>query len=143
MAMRCGTLTLDDIRQATMDVMSQRSAIRARYDYEMKQLETKITDLEMLEHSVLKFVSNFKVEDGPSETVADPEPTMKKATDEIASEQGSSTSSQTPAERAILTLIDPGDSRAAGVTDEAVEKELSDRVWTPTERALLALKRGA
>ncbi len=143
MAMRCGTLTLNDIRQATVDVMSQRAAIRARYDYEMKELETKIADLEMLEHSVLKFVSNFKVEDGSWATVADPEPTMEKVTDEIASEQGSSTSSQTPVERPIFTLIDPGDSGAAEVTDEAVGKELSDRVWTPTERALLALKRSA
>jgi hypothetical protein len=97
----------------------------------------------MLEHSVLKFVSDFKVEDGSLATVADPEPTMGKVTNEIASEQGSSTSSQTPVERPVFTLIDPGDSGASEVTNEVVEKELSDRVWTPAERALLALKRSA
>ncbi len=143
MTMWCGTLRGDDIQQAIVELRSQRAAIRVRYDYEMKQLETKIADLETLEHVVVNFVSNYKVEDGPSATVADPGPAAEKVAGVIASEQSSSTSSQTPVERPIFTLIDPGDSGAAEVTDEAVEKELSDRVWTPAERALLALKRSA
>ena len=64
----------DDLQQATVELKSQRAAIRARYDYEIKQLETRIADLETLEHFVLNFVSNYTVEDGSSATVAHPEP---------------------------------------------------------------------
>jgi hypothetical protein len=129
------TLRSDDIQQATAELKSQRAAIRARYDYEMKQLETEIGDLEMLEDSVLNFVSNYKVEDGASATVADPGPAAATVTDpgptagkvagEIASEQSSSTSSQTSDARPNIALLNPTDSSG---------------VWTPAERALLARK---
>jgi len=45
----------------------------------MKQLETKIADLEMLEHHVVNFVSTFKGEDEPSATVANLAPAAEKA----------------------------------------------------------------
>jgi hypothetical protein len=147
MAMWCGTLRSDDIQQATAELRSQRAAIRARYDHEMKQLETKIGDLEMLEHSVLNFVLNYKVEDQPSTTVVDPEPAaatvahpgpavatvahpapaMETVAGEIASEQGSSTNSESPDARANIAVLNPRDSSG---------------VWTPAERALLARKQG-
>jgi hypothetical protein len=165
MTMWCGTLRSDDIQQATAELRSQRAAIRARFDYEMKQLESKIGDLETLEHSVLNFVLNYKVEDGSSATVADPAPAAatvahpgpaaatvahpgpaaEEVAGEIASEQSSSTStkalgepddaaevvplrasSETPDARPNVTLLNPRDSSG---------------VWTPTERALLAIKR--
>src|SRR6267143_6077742 len=74
-----GTLRGYDIQQATAELKSQRAAIRARYDVEMKQLETKIADLEMLEHHVLNFVSTFKGEDEPSATVANAAPVAERA----------------------------------------------------------------
>jgi hypothetical protein len=146
MAMWYGTLRGDDIQRAAAELKSHRAAIRARFDHEMKQLETKIGDLEMLEDSVLNFVSNYKVEDGSSATVAHPEPVAptaahprpaaetvahpgpaaEKVAGEIASEQSSSTSSETPDARPNVTSLNPRDSSG---------------VWTPTERALLAVKR--
>ena len=167
MAMGYGTLRADDIQRATAELKSRRAAIRARYDNELKQLETKIIDLEMLEYSLENFLSNYIVEDGPLATVADSGPTAEKVGDEIASEQGNSTRSETPIERSTFTLIntkgsgaaevkdsgaaevkDSGaaevkDSGEAEVTDELVGKDMKHRVWTPTERALLALKRSA
>src|SRR5260370_34609152 len=134
MTMWCGTLRGDDIQQATAELKSQRAAIPARYDNEMKQLETKIADLETLEHFVVNFVSNYKVEDGSSPTVADTEPAAEKVAGVIASEQGSSTSSETPVARSNLTLLNSGDNFSA------VSKDDSSRVWSPTERALLALQ---
>jgi hypothetical protein len=166
MAMWYGTLRGDDIQRATAEIKSQRAAIRARFDYEMKQLETKAADLEALEDSVLNFVSNYTVEDGSSvpvahprpaaetvahprpaaatvahlepaaetvtdpgptaETVAHPRPAAAKVAGEIASEQSSSTSPETPDARQNVTSLNPRDSSG---------------VWTPTERALLAIKR--
>src|SRR5216684_1242757 len=136
MAMWCGTLRSDDIQQATAELRSQRAAIRARFDHEMKQLETKIGDLETLEHSVLNFVSNYNVEDGSSATVADPGPAAaivahpgpaaEKVAGEIASEQSSSTTSEAPDARPSIALVNPRDSSG---------------VWTPAERALPAKKR--
>jgi hypothetical protein len=151
-----GTLRGDDIQRATAEIKSQRAAIRARFDYEMKQLETKAADLEALEDAVLKFVSNYTVEDGSSapvahprpaaetvtdprpaaetvahprpvaETVTDPRPAAEKVAGEIASEQSSSTSPETPDARQNVTSLNPRDPSG---------------VWTPTERALLAIKR--
>jgi len=145
MTMWCGTLRSDDIQQATAELRSQRAAIRARFDYEMKQLESKIGDLETLEHSVLNFVLNYKVEDGSSATVADPGPAAatvarpgpavatvthpgpaaEMVAGEIASEQGSSTRSESPDARPNIAVLNPRDSSG---------------VWTPAERSLLARK---
>jgi hypothetical protein len=134
MAMWCGTLRGEDIQQATAELKSQRVAIRARHDYEMKQLETKIADLETLEHFVIKFESNYKVEDESSATVADPGPAAEKVAGEIASEQDSSTSSETHAARQNITLLNSRE------ISSGVPKDSSSGVWTPTERALLAIK---
>src|SRR5712691_2604405 len=58
MTMWCGTLRGDDIQQAIAELKSQRATIRVRYEREMKQLETKIADLETLEHVVVSFSAN-------------------------------------------------------------------------------------
>src|SRR5436853_7625436 len=110
MAMGYGTLRADDIQRATAELKSRRAAIRARYDYELKQLETKIIDLEMLEYSLENFLSDYTVEDRPLATVADPQPMAEKVSDEIESELGDSTSSETPVERSKLTLSNRKDS---------------------------------
>jgi hypothetical protein len=146
----CGTLRGDDIQQAIADLKSQRSAIRVRYEREMKQLEIKIADLETLEHVVVSFVSSYKVEDGSTPTVADLGPTSENFAGEIASEQGSSTSSEAAVARRNLTLLNAGVNSSAVSVDNssavsvdasrAVSVDDSSRIWTPTERALRALK---
>jgi hypothetical protein len=131
MTMWCGILRADDIQQATAELKGQRAATRARYDFEMKQLEAKITDLEILEDSVLNFVSNYKVKDGSSATVAGPGPAAEKVAGEIASEQSSLTSSGTLDARPNIALLAPSDP---------INPRDSSGVWTPAERALLARK---
>jgi hypothetical protein len=158
MAMWSGTLRGNDIQQATAELKSQRAATRARYEYEMKQFETMIADLETLEHYVVNFVSNFKVEDESSATVANLGPVAEKVAREIAIEQGGSTSSETTVARPNLTLLNSrgnsgavsednssavSDDPSSAVSDDpssAVSDDPSSRVWTPTERALRALK---
>jgi len=159
MTMWCGTLRGDDIQQAIAELKSQRAAIRVRYERETKQLETKIADLETLEHVVVSFVSNYKVEDGSPPTVADLGPTSENFAGEIASEQGSSTSSEAPVARPNLTLLNSSvnssavsednssavsEDNSSAVSEEdnssALSEANSSRVWTPTERALRALK---
>jgi hypothetical protein len=166
MTMWCGTLRGDDIQQAISELKSQRAAIRVRYDREMKQLETKIADLETLEHVVVSFVSNYKVEDGSPPTVADPGPTLENFAGEIASEQGRSTNSETIVARPNLTLLNSSvnssavsednssavsednssavsENNSSAVSEDnsrAGSKDASSRIWTPTERALRALK---
>ncbi len=150
MTMWCGTLRGDDIQQAIAELKSQRAAIRVRYERETKQLETKIADLETLEHVVVSFVSNYKVEDGSPPTVADLGPTSEKFAGEITSEQGSSTSSETPVARPNLTLLNSSvnssavsEDNSSAVSEDnssALSEANSSRVWTPTERALRALK---
>ncbi len=163
MTMWCGTLRGDDIQQAIAELKSQRAAIRVRYERETKQLETKIADLETLEHVVVSFVSNYKVEDGSPPTVADLGPTSENFAGEIASEQGSSTSSEAPVARPNLTLLNSSvnssavsedavsednssavsEDNSSAVSEDnssAVSEDNSSRVWTPTERALRALK---
>ena len=142
MTMWCGTLRGDDIQQAIAELKSQRAAIRVRYERETKQLETKIADLETLEHVVVSFVSNYKVEDGSPPTVADLGPTSENFAGEIASELSSSTSSETPVARPNLTLLNSSVNSSAVSEDNssAVSEANTSRVWTPTERALRALK---
>jgi hypothetical protein len=142
MAMWCGTLRGDDIQQATAELKSQRAATRARYEYEMKQFETKIADLETLEHHVVNFVSNFKVEDESSATISNLGPAAEKVTREIAIEQDSSTSSETPVARPNLTLLNASDNSSLVSEDNSslVSEDKSSRVWTPAERALLTRK---
>lgn len=77
----------DDIQRVKEELKGRRAAIRARYESEMKQLDTDIADLEAFERFAVKLASDFKGEEGPSATVADPELAVENVVAEIVSEQ--------------------------------------------------------
>ena len=111
--MWCGTLRGDDIRQAYAELKRQRAAIQAHFDNEMKQLDTKIADLETFECAFVNFVSTYKAEDGSSATVADPVQASV-----LASEKG------------------PLDELGAPMSGDRRRTSRKSEVWSPTERAL-------
>ena len=67
-------LSGDDVQRAKEELKGRRAAIQARYDSEIKQLETAIADLETFERAAVNFVSSFKAEDAPAVAVAEPAP---------------------------------------------------------------------
>jgi hypothetical protein len=92
-------LTGDDIQRAKEELKGRRAAIKAHYDSEMKQLETDIAAIETFERAAVNFVSNFKGEDEPSVTVADPGPAAGQVAADSVSEQTSPTSGEIPVEK--------------------------------------------
>src|SRR5713101_3918508 len=93
-------LTGDDIQRAKEELKGRRAAIKAHYDNEMKQLETDIAAIETFERAAENFVSNFKAEDEPAATVADPEPAAEPvAAADSVNEKSSPASAQTPVEQ--------------------------------------------
>ena len=92
-------LTGDDIQRAKEELKGRRAAIKAHYDSEMKQLEADIAAIETFERAAENFVSNFKGQDEPSVTIADPEPAAEAVAVDSASEQSSSTNGKTPVEQ--------------------------------------------
>ena len=157
-----GTLRGSDIQQANAKLKDQHSAIRTH----LKHLETRISDLEALERSVVNFVSNYEVEDGSSAPIVDPAPAVEKIAGEIVGEQGHSTRSgtETVIDLAPVTEKDAGEiageqgratrSGTATVVDMApvTEKDAGEKrkstwlnpeklsaVWTPAERAMHAM----
>ena len=79
-------LTGDDVQRAKEELKGRRAAIQARYDSELKHLESAIADIETFERAAVNFVANFKGEDGLSATVADPEPAAENTVAAVASE---------------------------------------------------------
>ena len=92
-------LTGDDIQRAKEELKGRRAAIKAHYDSEMKQLEADIAAIETFERAAVDFVSNFKGEEEPAITVADPAPAAEQVAATIVSEQSSPTNGETPAEQ--------------------------------------------
>jgi len=80
-------LSGDDVQRAKEELKGRRAAIQARYESELKQLETAIADIETFERTALTFVANFKGEEAPPATVAGPAPETAAA--ERAREQAS------------------------------------------------------
>ena len=62
----------DDVQRAKEELKGRRAAIQARYENELKQLEVDIADLETFESFAVRFVSDFKGEEGPPAKVAEP-----------------------------------------------------------------------
>ena len=111
--MWCGTLGGDDIRRAYAELKRQRAVIQAHFDNEMKQLDTKIADLETFECAFVNFVSTYKAEDGSSATVADPVQASA-----LVSEKG------------------PLDELGAPMSGDRRRTSRKSEIWSPTERAL-------
>jgi hypothetical protein len=63
-------LSGDDIQRAKEELKGRRAAVQARYDSEMKQLDSKIDEIEAFERAAQAFLANFQVGDG-GEAAAD------------------------------------------------------------------------
>ncbi len=100
-------LSGDDVQRAKEELKGRRAAIQARYDSEIKQLESAIADIETFERTALNFVLNFKGEEGPPATVADPTP----AAEEIAAEGPSAQAEPEPAPGSEPAAHEKGASR--------------------------------
>ncbi len=92
-------LSGDDIQRAKEELKGRRAAIKAHYDSEMKQLEADIGAIETFERAAVDFVSNFKGEEEPSATVADPEPAAEPVAADSVAEPSSPTNGETPVEQ--------------------------------------------
>jgi hypothetical protein len=116
-------LTGDDIQRAKEELKGRRAAIKAHYDSEMKQLETDIAAIETFERAAVDFVSNFKGEDEPSVTAADPAPAMEPVAADSVSEPSSPPNGETPVERSAEAEAAP--KRASASEPAVVEKGAS------------------
>jgi len=59
-------LSEEDLKRAKEELKGRRAAIQARYENELKQLETDIGDLETFERFATKFVADFKGSEDPA-----------------------------------------------------------------------------
>jgi len=84
-------LSGDDVQRAKEELKGRRAAIQARYESELKQLETAIADIETFERAAVNFVASFKGEEAPPSAVAEPAPTPETAVADRAGEQTSAT----------------------------------------------------
>ncbi|MGE5270274.1 MAG: hypothetical protein ACM3JG_11445 [Thiohalocapsa sp.] len=75
-------LTGEDIQRAKDELRGRRAAIQARYEAELKQLESDIADIETFERFAVKFVSDFKADPPPAE----PQPTADEVVAEIVAQ---------------------------------------------------------
>jgi hypothetical protein len=82
-------LSGDDVERAKEELKGRRAAIQARYESELKQLETAIADIETFERTALTFMANFKGEEAPPAPVAEPGPVAETAAADSAGEQSS------------------------------------------------------
>ena len=67
-------LSGDDVQRAKEELKGRRAAIQARYESELKQLESAIADIETFERTALTFVANFRGEEPAPAQVAEPVP---------------------------------------------------------------------
>jgi hypothetical protein len=77
----------DDIQRAKEQLKGRRAALQARYESELKQLEADIADLERFERFAVKFLADFKGQDAPSGTVAEPNLMIENVVDEVVGEE--------------------------------------------------------
>jgi hypothetical protein len=106
-------LSGDDVQRAIEELKGRRAAIQARYDDEMKKLEADLADLESFERVAMKIASDYLGEARSSALAAGPAPAAENVALATPSEQGSSTSPDTPVERSAEAEPAAG-SEAAG-----------------------------
>ena len=82
-------LSGDDVQRAKEELKGRRAAIQARYESELKQLETAIADIETFERTALTFVANFHGEEVLPANFAEPVAAPETAAAESAGEQSS------------------------------------------------------
>jgi hypothetical protein len=101
-------LSGDDVQRAKEELKGRRAAIQARYESELKQLETAIADIETFERTALTFMANFQGEAPPPASVAEPAPAPETA---AAANPGEQSSAVTEPEQAAAS--EPASERAA------------------------------
>ena len=109
----------DDIKQAKEELKGRRAAIQARYENDIKQLEVDIADLETFERFAVKFVSDFKGEDGPAAPVAEPSPGETIVADILGEPAGAA-----PEESVVAMAAEP---EASGAPEPAAGQKNSSR----------------
>lgn len=67
-------LTGNDVEQAKEQLKGRRSAIKARYDDEMKRVEDELAAIEKFERDAREFMSQYKGDEAPPETLTESEP---------------------------------------------------------------------
>jgi hypothetical protein len=115
-------LSGDDVQRAKEELKGRRAAIQARYESELKQLETAIVDIETFERTALTFMSNFRGEEAPPAQVAEPVPAPESAAADGAGEPSSAESA--PVQAAVP---EPAASEAAAGEPAANEKAANEK----------------
>ena len=104
-------LSGDDVQRAKEELKGRRAAIQARYENELKQLETAIADIETFERAAVNFVTSFKGEEASPAAVAEPVPAPETAVANSAAEQTSAAAEAEQAAAAEPASGEKGSSR--------------------------------
>ena len=115
-------LSGDDIQRAKEELKGRRDAIQARYDSEMKQLQTAIADIETFERAAVNFVASFKGEAASATAVAEPAPATETAVADGAGEPSTSDAAAEPAAVAEPPAGEPAASEPAPAEPAPNEK---------------------
>ena len=104
-------LSGDDVQRAKEELKGRRAAIQARYDREIKELDSAIADIDTFERAALNFVASFKGADDPAASVAEPDPAPEQAAADSAGEpQGAAAEAERTA-RSEPATTEKGSSR--------------------------------
>jgi hypothetical protein len=106
-------LSGDDVQRAKEELKGRRAAIQARYESELKQLETAIADIETFERTALTFMSNFKGEEAPPAQVAEPVAAPETAAADGAGERPVTEPEPEPAALSEPAVTEPAASERA------------------------------
>jgi hypothetical protein len=90
-------LSGDDVQRAKEELKGRRAAIQARYESELKQLQTAIADIETFERAAVNFVASFKGEEASPAVVAEPVSAPETVVADSAGEQTSAAAEPGPA----------------------------------------------
>jgi hypothetical protein len=115
-------LSGDDVQRAKEELKGRRAAIQARYESELKQLESAIADIETFERTALTFVANFKGEEVPPAQVAEPASVLETVAADNAGEQSSAEPGPEQAAVSEPAASEPAVSEPVGSERTAGEK---------------------
>ena len=115
-------LSGDDVTRAKEELKGRRAAIQARYESELKQLESAIADIETFERTALTFMANFQGEEAPPANVAEPAPAPETTAADGAGEPSSAASA--PEQAAVS---EPAASEPAAGEPAANEKAANEK----------------
>jgi hypothetical protein len=119
-------LSGDDVKRAIEELKGRRAAIQARYEGELKKLESDLAELANFERFALKIASDYLGDAGPSATGAgaspaaepaaiDPSPAKEEAPIIVISERSAAPRPEAPVEQGPET--DPaGGAEPAGAS---------------------------